>query len=220
MSDVGVGVGVGVDNDALLKATAYGLTGAFWPPDADPVGVLGAARFVLRAHITDIVDADSRDGALAAVDAAVDAAVTLEPHEDELRLAAALEAAAQRRGVPFDTGESVLTAIVVSRDVRALETGDKRAIAALEAILDDIDALDAVAGRVRCLEQVVARAVAAAITPDALAQAICARPGVDKTLSICCSCYAPPAHGHRLDHAALTSYIDALRRRAPRVLAA
>lgn len=216
MSDVDAAV----DNDALLKAIAYGIVETLWPPGGPPgrIAALGAARFVLRDHIRQIVPSADVDDALAAIDAAVNGAATLEPDEDETAFAVQLEATAQRRGLPFDTGESLLVAIVLARNIASLETGDKRAIAALDVLLDHLDSVAAIAGRVRCLEQIVYRAVEAGADPDALARAICARPAADKTLSICCSCFGPAEHGWRLDRDALESYIARLRGQAPRVL--
>ena len=73
-------------------------------------------------------------------------------------------------------------------------------------------------GRVRCLEQIVLRCLAAPGASVEITQAICAQPDVDKALSICFRCYSPAPQGHAVDLAAIHSYLRQLRASAPRVL--
>ncbi len=141
----------------------------------------------------------------------------LEPTRDELDFAAAIETAAQRRGLELDAGESQLAAIVVHREVGLLETGDKRAIRSFDVLLDEIPDLDPLSGRLRCLEQIIARCLQT-VDPDVLARAVCGEPDVDKALSICFRCFSPPPHTAALDADGLNSYITALRTSAPRIL--
>ncbi len=216
-SDTTSGVEVAVDNDILIKAAAYGLTGEFWESGAR-LGVLGAARFVVASRIKRVVVADELERALAAAAATIGNAAELEPVDAEIKLAGEFEALAQRRGVALDTGESQLVAMVVTRAIPVFETGDKRAIRALQALMDELAALAALQGKVRCLEQVVVRCLARGASADDLASAICGNPDVDKTLSICFRCFSPRPQGHNLDPGALTSYIGKLRGEAPRVL--
>jgi hypothetical protein len=212
------GVDVAVDNDILIKAAAYGLTEKFWE-SAARLGVLGAARFVVASRIKRVVPAEEQERAVAAAAATIASAVELEPVDAEIELASEFEAAAQRRGVALDTGESQLVAMVITRAIPVFETGDKRAMRALEAMLDELAELAALQGKVRCLEQVVAGCLARGASADDLATAICGKPDVDKTLSICFRCFSPPPQGHALDPEALVSYIANLRGEAPRVLA-
>lgn len=204
--------------DVLIKAALYDLCETFWRPrdTAGRLGVLGAARFVVTARVRRATD--DPDATLARVSLVLAAATTLEPTNGELGLATAIEAAGQRRGLALDAGESQLVAMVIARGIEILETGDKRAIIALEALLDQIEELEPLCGRIRCLEQIIVRCLANRIAANALAQAICAQAEVDKTLSICFRCYSPPPQGHALDPDALDSYIRALRDQAPRVL--
>ncbi len=81
--------------------------------------------------------------------------VVLEPSDGELELAAAIETAAQTRGLALDAGESQLVAITIQRAIPWIETGDKRAIKSLEVLVDEVDDLTPICGRVRCLEQIV-----------------------------------------------------------------
>lgn len=211
-------VDIAVDNDVLIKAVLYDLAGAFWPPGdiGGRLGVLGVARFVVTGRVRRATDCP--EPALATVSTVLAAATALEPTRGELEMATAVEAAGQRRGLALDAGESQLIAMVIARGIEVLETGDKRAITGLEVLLDEIAELQPVCGRIRCLEQIVARCLDKGVTGDAIAQAICAQPDVDKTLSICCRCYSPPPQGHTLDPEALDSYITAIRDRAPRLL--
>jgi hypothetical protein len=41
-----------VDNDLILKSVSYGLADIFWPGgEPDSIGILGAARYVVRHEI-------------------------------------------------------------------------------------------------------------------------------------------------------------------------
>ncbi|MGD0579737.1 MAG: hypothetical protein ABSC08_12495, partial [Bryobacteraceae bacterium] len=140
----------------------------------------------------------------------------VEPTEDEQRMAAEFELAAQRAGLGFDAGESQLCTILICRSTPLLLTGDKKAIHAIEQLLDSESRLVALCGRVRCLEQLVLDIFSASPNPDTLRTAICSEAEVDKTLAICFSCHCD---GSGLDYAeGLKSYLADLQRRAPRVL--
>ena len=133
-------------------------------------------------------------------------------------MAADFELAAQRVGASLDGGESQLCAIVVQRLLPLLVTGDKRAIAAIETILDADPRLMAMCGKVRCLEQVFAGSIARYGTA-ALRVAVCAEPQIDKALSICFSCRSQCVEEASIRDG-LQSYINDLRQRAGRVLCA
>jgi hypothetical protein len=205
-----------VDNDILLKGSCYGLLGILTatPPADGPLGILGASRFVVPKKIrrTPL----RRDPAIAEAHFAAFLAENeiLEPSADEQHLAAALEAAAQQMGLNLDAGESQLVAILVSRQLAQLLTGDKRAVASIEILLDADARLSVVRGKIKCLEQVVWGALAIGDAKQ-IRCAICAEPSVDKALSICFCCGSPEADPIE----GLSSYIADLRTRAGRVLA-
>jgi hypothetical protein len=204
-----------VDNDVLIKAACYGLAAALG--EGRLLGVLGAARYVVTGRIATMRLAGDRAGARDAALKLLDRSVVLEPTEEELRLAVGIETAAQLRGVSLDAGESQLAAMVITRSIPVLETGDKRAIRGFEALLDELVELTDLSGRVRCIEQIVLRCACDGDS-QTLAQAICSEPHVDKALSICFRCFSPSPHWSTLDLAGLVSYVDALRTDAPRVL--
>lgn len=211
-----------VDNDVLKKAVCYGLASNLWP-SVDrrvPIGILGAARFVLANAIARMKLNGDKSSAIAALSDLADAAEELEPDNDEIDLAATLEELAQRAGLPLDAGESQLAAITVSRDVLELQTGDKRAIEALDHMLDHLEAIAPLVGRVHCLEQLIVRLIdAAEIECSEMVKRICSEPHADKSLSICFSCNSGGAD-EPTAREGLASYIEAVRRSAPRLLAA
>jgi predicted nucleic acid-binding protein len=204
-----------VDNDVLIKAACYGLAAEL--DGSRSLGVLGAAKYVVAGRIERMTLSGDREAARAAALDLIARNLVLEPSRDELDLAASIETSAQRQGLELDSGESQLAAMIVHRGIGLLETGDKRAIKGFEVLLDELSALAPLRGRLRCLEQIVARCLDA-VGHDALARAVCSEPEVDKTLSICFRCYSPPPQGTALDHDGLGSYIAALRASAPRVL--
>ncbi len=206
---------VAVDNDVLIKAASYGLIDEFWPEE--PIGILGAARYVVASGLARMDLARDRAAAQNAAAARIDSATVLEPTGDELLLATQIETTAQRKGLSLDAGESQLAAIILHRSISLLDTGDKRAIRGFETLMNELAELAGLHGRLRSLEQIVVRCADAG-DPGVLAQAICSEPRVDKTLSICFRCFSPPPHGSVLDRAGLESYIRALREAAPRVL--
>jgi hypothetical protein len=207
-----------VDNDIVLKAVSYGLAERFWPSGDDErsIGVLGATRFVLMKAIRKGNRVRDADGALDRLNELLEEAITLEPTEDELRLAASLELEAQRQGLDLDTGESQLAAIVVSRNLDRLESGDKRAITSIECLIDHVAEIAALAGKLRCLEQILLRILADDF--DEVAAAICREQDVDRALSICFSCYSSGSPTQENVVEGLESYIGAVRSEAPRVL--
>jgi len=220
--DGGPAVDVAVDNDVLLKAACYSLAPRFWPQaGGDPsFGVLGAARFVLSNAVTR--GSRVRDKAAASQGLAefFARAALLEPTDAELGAAAELEQLAQRAGFELDVGESQLAAMVAARNILLLDTGDKRAVRGLEALIDLSQTCAQLSARVRCLEQLLLHALDT--TPgefQAITSAVCAEPAVDKTASICFGCYSDGEAERDSVRAGLESYVASLRSEAPRVLA-
>jgi hypothetical protein len=209
---------VAIDNDVLIKTSVYGLINDLvHGVHGESIGVLGAARFVVVRRIARMELAGDRAAAQEVFLKFMDGASVLEPVADELHVATQIETTAQRRGLALDAGESQLAAIVINRAIQLLETGDKRAIRAFEALIDELEALATLAGKLRCLEQLMLRCADEG-DPSVLAQAICSEPQVDRSLSICFRCFSPPPQGPALDRTGLESYIEALRADAPRVL--
>jgi hypothetical protein len=207
-----VGTTRAVDNDVLLKALRYGLQRSFWPEGE--IGVLGAARYVVGKRLERAEGASSRE----ALGRLLGEAEELEPEPGELELAAEIERRAADLGLELDGGESQLVAMVVRREMTLLETGDKRAIASLEPMVAEIAELATLCGRVRCLEQVAHRVSSENGRFPGFAAAICAKAEVDRSLSTCFSCYSNAAAEQPAVLAALRSYIEDLRSRAPSVL--
>lgn len=204
-----------VDNDVLIKAACYGLIDHLFAPQI--LGVLGAARYVVIKRIRKIKLTRDQGGAQESALKLIARSSVLEPTDDELRLAAAIETVAQRRALELDAGESQLAAMVLLRAIPVLETGDKRAIRGFEVLVDELTELAPLRGRLRCLEQIILRYAECGDT-TALTEAICAEPAIDKALSICFHCFSPAPHGSVFDRDGIVSYIEALRADAPRVL--
>jgi hypothetical protein len=207
------------DNDILLKGASYGLLPALMEciPGSGVIGVLGASKFVVPRMIVRNQLRGDPAMARACFAAFVAENEVVEPNSEEQQMAAFLEASAQQKALNLDAGESQLVAIVVSRCLPCIVTGDKRAIASLEDLLDSDARLGVMSGKIRCLEQLVAAAVATE-NADQIRRAICAEPAVDRALSICFSCSSAVADLASVLEG-LASYIEDLRTRAVRVLA-
>jgi hypothetical protein len=208
-----------IDNDILFKGACYGLLSeliATACSATEVVGTLGSARFVVAKKIEKNKLLRNRTAALAVFFEFLNRSEALEPTQDEQNMAADLELVAQRIGINLDSGESQLCAMLVFRVFSLLLTGDKRAITAMEHLIDGDNRLIALTGKVRCLEQLVYDALTKK-NHVALRTAICGEPQVDKALAICFSCTS-----HSVVMASivegLQSYIKALRTEAIRVL--
>jgi hypothetical protein len=210
-----------VDNDILFKGACYGLLNELVSTarGADGgIGVLGAAMYVVSRRIERRVLNKGTEDALRSLKDFLHQITILEPTDSERAMAAELELSAQMAGVNLDTGESQLSAIVVQRAFSFLLTGDKRAIEAIEVLLDLNARLFYLCGRVLCMEQLVHDALMVANSYSVLKTAICSEKQVDRTLTICFGC-----HGEETNddfNLGLSSYISDLRSRAKRVLAA
>ena len=210
---------VAVDNDIVLKASCYGASSILWPgnPMSESIVVLGQARFVVAKRLGRMALVGSVEDALAERELVLGRAEVLEPSEAEITLAAYIEARATEASHGLDSGESQLAALVVSRGFSLLQTGDKRAIRGLEALLDVISDLMALVGRVMCLEQLVYAAVSRGSLDD-LREPICRERDVDTALSMCFACHSPNPSVDDVQEG-LDSYVTDLRRDATRVLA-
>jgi len=210
-----------IDNDILLKGACYGLLDelvAAIPTAPNDSGVLGAARFVIRSRIAAATLSRDQKEIMAMLETFLGKAVVLEPNLDETKFAAEIEFVAQRNNLALDSGESQLCAIVISRMIPWLITGDKRAIRALEKMLEYLPALAKLTGKLICLEQLIARGTSS-LGAAKIRDAICKEPAVDRALSICFECSNSHSHPDSWLQG-LQSYIGDLRKNAERILVA
>lgn len=209
-----------VDNDIVLKTCCYGavdeLMGCF-----EAVGrkahILGVARFVLAQAIVKRKSIVNREQASHELQRLLGSVSEIEPTSEELALAAQFESEAQKSPeLEFHIGESQLLAILILRAAHLLATGDKRAIRAMEVVVNLVGQNENVAKRIACFEQVV-MSIIGQHGAEALHARICSEPTVDIAMSICFRC----ASGDCTTEAttsALTSYIRDMRRQAPNLL--
>ena len=207
-----------LDNDIVLKVCRYLLAGKLLETlsRCGKSAVLGSAKFVLRHRIGRSPGLADKARVTAELEAFLRAASVVEPGEAEVLLAADLQERAQLLGLALDTGESILLAVLVQRDVSLLATGDKRGIAVAEVVLEQQSLLTAAEGKVACLEQLAAELLRS-IGPEVLRAKICADCDADKSLTICFSC-GSDAFSEASVSAGLTSYVNAVRTTAPRLL--
>jgi hypothetical protein len=151
------------------------------------------------------------------LDAFLGTVAELEPTDSEQELAAELELAAQQRGFALDSGESLLSAITIERPLDALLTGDKRAIVAIEELLNDVLRLPEIRGKLKCLEQAVLE-LSGQIGLYPIRAAVCGQPEVDKALTMCFSCLNAIYEEDSVREG-LQSYVKNLRAAAPLALA-
>ena len=206
-------VAAAVDNDVILKTVGFKLADRIWEPNE--IGYLGAAPFVLEAAAAKPRIKD-RSGIQERLRGFFTQQEKLEPTDEEEALAADLEFAAQTKNVDLDSGEALLVAIVLTRPIPQLATGDKRAIAALEELAGDVSKILELAGRVRCLEQLVEVIVDEA-NYEEIAGYVCAEPTLDTAFSMIFGC----ASGKRSlssIQAGLESYIKDVREKAPTLM--
>ena len=207
-----------VDTDVVYKAIIYNLikeliTERF---EGQTSAILGAAPFLMRRKLARL-PGDQAEAMIVRLEVLMATVEVLEPTEHEISLAASIEAAAQSANVALDAGESQLCAALLQRNLPRLITGDKRAIAAIEALLPICPELSGLCGRVYCFEQCVLDRLNQFGGYNLIRSSICNFPDLDKTLMICFSCLAQAQHE---DHtrACLESYISDLRSKAPLVL--
>jgi predicted nucleic acid-binding protein len=207
-----------LDNDVVLKAVRYGATDLFWPV-ARHLGVLGAGKYVVAGRIKRLKLGETRPTIEDELRSFLARTEVLEPADEEVNRAAELEREAQRRSLPLDSGESQLAAMVAERAIALMTTGDKRAVATFEHLLQASPWLAGLCGHVRSLEQLVLEIARDDEVFEALAQCVCSDPDADTALRICFSCYGG-AHAVRdVVEQGLVSYIGALRADAPHILA-
>ena len=204
---------VGVDNDILLKATAYGVLDELLSlllEDRAGIAVLGSAPYVVRSRLVKLALANELDALLTKLDERLSSVGLLEPEEQDLALAAEIELIAQRTSLDLDSGESQRFAMLIRDRLVRVATGDKRAVSSLSSLIVSLGTGGSLFKKVICLEQIVLRAIAGGMAV-ALRVAVCARPLVDKTLSICFLCHSSPWNSQDTVEA-LLSYVTDLRK--------
>lgn len=209
-----------VDNDILMKVACYGLLDELLSQtvsSTDLLGILGATRFVVAKKIRKRVLRRDKEATVRALEAFIQRITTVEPTIDEQRMAADFELAAQRAGVALDTGESQLCAVLIFRAVRQLYTGDKRAIQAMQDLLEADTRLISLCNKVKCLEQLVLQSITEG-NVSLFRAAICSEPETDAALTICFSCTSKGISLEEISHA-LNSYINDLRKSSRQILA-
>jgi hypothetical protein len=203
-----------LDNDIVLKTACYSLAEellASVTTGDTPPAVLGVGKYVVRGRLQRDQRVNDIERALAAFARIIDAATLLEPDENELTMAADLEAEANRRDLDLDGGESQLLAILANRSCRLLVTGDKRAIIAIAAVAPTI-----AERRIGCLEQVMVQLIGGAGV-EVVRERVCAEPDVDRAVTICFGCSRAAVDLEEV-LAGLSSYIRYLSTQAPDVL--
>lgn len=212
-------IGWVVDNDVLSKGTCYGFLDTLIQAVGAPAeaGVLGQAKFVLPKKIRKKNPAMGAEAALENLRASLTKLQDIEPTPHEISLAAQLEFEATQRKVDFDSGESLLAAVMLTRGLQRLFTGDKRAVEALQAlILANIAGIVNLKHKTVCLEQGVRRMIhQSSLTLREVRTVVCANRLADTALWICFSCASPEVAE---SDAGLNSYIAHLLHQAPDVL--
>lgn len=210
-----------IDNDILHKLSAYGLLQdllSIRPLGGNDFFMLGAARYIVAKKLQKKPPLRGAEVSLAEFESALAQISAIEPTNEEVRLAADLEYAAQQLNVDFDPGESLLCAALLLRRGEYIFTGDKRAVLALQALLD-ADAVPAeVRNRVACLEQLFLLLLECKEHAE-IRSAVCREQLVDRALANCFSCCATTTSVESWREG-LASYIRDLLTKAPGVLLA
>lgn len=201
-----------LDLDAILKAACYGWVDTLplaVPTPPHTYGILGTARFVLPKKLRRR-ELNDPAAAAEALEHALQVFEVLEPSDREIILAAELEHAATEQDKPVHGGESLLCAMLVSRGLSHVLTGDKTAIAGLaRMVLPAQIPLVTLEGRWVCFEQAVLW-LCGSLSAAAVREAICAEPHADTALRLCFSCaFAAAPEASWLE--GLRSHIQALR---------
>ncbi len=205
--------GIYLDNDVVLKACAYGVGPELirlTTIDETLPAILAIARHTIASRVKRSRDVFGLPSVRSQIDVVLDQVRQLEPTGEEVELAADLEASATRANLSFDTGESQLMAMLLTRRGRMLASGDKRAAKAISVVLPCL------ACRLVCLEQILAMMVER-VDPVGLRLAICRSTAVDRAISICFQCSRTELDAAEVRQA-LASYIGALRLETGRLL--
>jgi hypothetical protein len=209
-----------IDSDVAIKLCIYRLR--IWeagqPLAVRDLATLGASKYIIPKRLKRCVLNGARETVTQSWESLSRQLSFVEPTNAELEFAATLEALAQRNATAFDTGESLLVAIMATRGADLFVSGDKRAICALPALIPHHAELANIAGNVACLEQLFIELVAA-MDSKIVRNCVCAEAQVDRTLSICFQCQSGgTGNGGEQLLAGLNSYLDDLRQNSASVL--
>lgn len=205
-----------VDNDVIYKGCSYGLIVDLLGSMAlslNDAGVLASVRYVILPRLRKLFN---QNGAAELFDSLLEQVIEIEPTKDEQLFAAELEYQAQVRQIALDSGESLLISVLISRQVPVLLTGDKKAVIALEQLLDEDPRLNPIIGKVLCLEQLLLSLLKDGDYIE-VQNAICAASAADKAISICFGCVSGGATKDSCLQG-LDSYVGNLRAAAGRIL--
>jgi hypothetical protein len=206
-----------VDNDILFKTTSYNLTTDLLdshPYGADNFHILAAAKFMLRKRLEKRSPSRGKDVVLAEFESIFTRINLLEPTEDEIKLAAEFEFIATKSGRELDNGESQLCAILILRKWDFIFTGDKRAIHAVESLIEE--KCPEIQGKITCLEQLILHLLGCTSFEE-VRQKICTESGTDTSLDNCFACRSEQT---TIDNCleGLNSHIRAIKGQSPRAL--
>jgi hypothetical protein len=207
-----------IDTDVLLKTGSYKLLKqllATEPFGSAEFGMIAAARFVVAGKFKKKLKGEQLEEAKGHFQEATASIAAIEPGHNELALAAQLEAAAVALDVDLDLGESQICALMLSRGINLMMTGDKRAIKAIAALKEQ-EACAYVHGKVVCLEQLVQWMIEKTGL-ESVQPSICPLPMVDSSLTTALGCYSGGAALASCQEG-LASYINSIRKEAPEVL--
>lgn len=206
-----------IDNDVLLKVSAYDLVDEFLELFASlTLLILPTAPYVVESVIKRTGRIKDKTRAGANLRRLLAAATIIEPSGDEIQSAAELEEQAHQGRFELDGGESILFALLSNDKAEVLLTGDKRAIAALEQVSPSLPKPASVAGKIASLEQVISTLIQKKL-PEEIATKVCSEPDVDKAIAICFRCSSGNFESNSTMEG-LASYIGDLRRAAPTLL--
>lgn len=204
-----------LDNDVLLKGVSYGILDpllAALPAGPYEHGILGTAKYVLPKALKKR-SPERLDRALQELQASFTKLEILEPDEQEVQLAAQLEFEAQKQSLSLHSGECLLIAMLIRRELRHVLTGDRNAVSALHEARATMPFGDGnLAGRFVCFEQAMLH-YAIHVGWSNVKVEICAERGVDTQMRICFSCSSPEATADSWEEC-LKSSIEDLRSRS------
>lgn len=181
--------GAALDTDVLLKASAWGLAEALLAtlrPLGQP-GTLGLTHLIAQKQLRRLKGVPDVAAAEAELAELLSQLGRLEPDVGEVGLAAEIVEAATRLNLPLDRGEAQIAAVLISRTLPVMVTGDKRAIVALGPTLAEVGRSAACDGRMACLEQLLL-AMASTVGLAEVRRGVCTWSGGDKAASICFAC--------------------------------
>ena len=202
-----------LDNDVIYKCACFDCVGELAEMVGDRVSPhrLSLAEFVLRRKISKSSRISDKIGAQSRLATCLEWATALEPTDEELSLAAEIEAAAQQLNISFDSGESQLLAVLVERQACRLYTGDKRAVEGLGPLAEHLAMSESIVNKIICFEQVLL-ILLRVLGAKELTSRVCRETEVDKAASICCGCASGGSDEAGITEG-LNSYINHLRGR-------